>query len=115
MTAKTKSLPQRRTREYTRLEGSDAAKFVIDSGLLYHMNRVIFHPIGLAWVFEEAADGEMQSVIIDRRSNPTGVFTSKEMAIGEAKKLAYLEESGRVAMERRRKSLGFTVQPNEVK
>jgi hypothetical protein len=105
--------PQRRTREYPRFEGTDLARFTIDSGLLYHLNRVTFHPLGLTLIFEEAAGGEMHPVLLDRRSNPTGVFSQKEMEAGEAKKLAYLNETGRATLERRRKALGFTVQPSE--
>ena len=112
---KSKTTPERRTREYPRLEGQDAAKFLIDNGLLYHLNRVVCHPIGLTTLFEEGEDGDLRLVIIDRRVNPTGVFTAKELEIGEAKKQTFIEESGRATMERRRRALGFTVQPNESK
>jgi hypothetical protein len=105
--------PKRKIREYPRIEGTELAKLHIDSGWLYHLNRTFYHPLGFSMIYEETPSGEMLPVLLDRRSNPTGVFSPKEMESGEAKKQSYLNEFGRATLERRRKALGFTVQPSE--
>lgn len=104
-----KSPATRRRREYPRITGTEAARLLLDSGLLHLMNRTVMHPVGLVLGFEDNR-GELTPVLIDRREHPICRFTEREFAAGMARFARFMDEQGRATTERRRKLLGYVTQ-----
>ena len=97
----------------------DPATFLVDSGLLFEINRRILHPLGLALAVEVPDEGtplsgELSSLIsvLDVREDPEGFCFSDESCLqGKAKLEAFLEEQQfQKRLMARRASLGYVVQ-----
>ena len=87
------------------------------SGLLFHINKEILHPIGLALEVTVEEDGSSRiSGVWDARDDPEGITYVDEVLVnGIAKYEFYMERQGGTAMARRLKALGFIVQkPGDV-
>ena len=58
----------------------DPMKFMMDSGILFHMNHCVLHPLGLAIVGNMTKDG-LCFELVDRRTNPNTVFADEDMSV----------------------------------
>lgn len=92
----------------------DYANFLIDSGLLFEINRQILHPLGLALQVTIEDNGEASiSGLMDCRSDPEGMaFEEETLAEGIRKLDAYMSEHGAKALESRYRALGYRIQGN---
>lgn len=80
-----------------------------ESGLLAELNRIFFHPLGLALEISVEDDGtEKLSGIWDYRDDPEGMLYSKEHF--PTKKIKKAQEFIKQKHEQRMKVLGFVFQ-----
>jgi hypothetical protein len=91
-----------------------SAKFLLDSGLLFEINRRVLHPFGLA--LEVISDNNGNPLHIgdlwDYRNDPEGIiFGDDILEAGSAKFEKFLEEFGNAKLKERVKALGYIVQP----
>jgi hypothetical protein len=86
-----------------------------ESGLLFHINHTVLHPLGLALEVTVADDGsETLSGVWDCRDDPEGIRFGPELLEAGVKKYhTYMQEQGLSYMETRDKLLGYVVQPLE--
>ena len=87
------------------LEIADSIQYLLDSGILYEINRTIMHPTGLSL---SARSGGL--TLTDHSRNPVVVFDESSLKIGDQKYKAYLKEKGIAATLARREKLGYVVQ-----
>lgn len=83
-----------------------------DSGLLFHINRTVLHPLGLALEITVEDDGSARlSGIWDCRDDPEGIAYDEDL-LKEcmAKYRKYMSERGEHSLASREQRLGFTVQ-----
>jgi hypothetical protein len=99
----------------TRTFVENPGKFLVDTGLLFEINRKILHPLGLALAVILGEDSKtVEFSVWDLRTDPEGIIFSKESFEQGIEKLAkYMEERGSNAIDARRKSLGYVVQLHE--
>lgn len=91
----------------------DPAKFLVDTGLLFEINRSVLHPFGVAMAVTMQDDGSYKTSfeLLDERADPEGwVFDPATFAEGEAKYAAF-GKAERERIVRRLESLGFIRQP----
>jgi hypothetical protein len=97
----------------------DPATFLVDSGLLFEINRRILHPLGLAIAVEvpgeDAPEGGVlvsPMSVLDVRDDPEGFcFEDEAYVQGKAKLAAFLEDTQfRKRIMARRASLGYVIQ-----
>ena len=91
---------------------SDAPKFLVESGLLFEINRNILHPLGLALALHVDATGKLSKIEIwDIREDPEGfVFDADSLKVGEAKLAKFMDVQGNEIVTRRKDKLGFVYQ-----
>lgn len=83
-------------------------QFLVDSGLLYMINREILHPIGLA--LSVTTDGKL--LIKAMLDKPEEMIFKKEMVIkGYAKFKQFMLSFGNQQIEKRQEKLGWGTQP----
>lgn len=86
-------------------------RFLIDSGLLFEINRATLHIFGIALAASTNTDGQLKLLLKDSRSDPAALtFTCEEFTAGKAKLQAFLTSFGHAQLEKRRKKLGFGTQ-----
>lgn len=92
-----------------------AAKFLVDSGLLFEINRTILHPLGLALEVVLEEDGTMKvGDLWDYRNDPEGMlYDAESFRDGMAKLETFMKEFGTAKLEQRKRELGFVVQERE--
>lgn len=89
------------------------AKFLVDTGLLFEINRAVLHPFGVAMAVTLDDDGKYKESfgLLDARDDPEGwVFDDASFAECEAKYAAF-GKAERDRIFRRLDSLGFIRQP----
>lgn len=83
-----------------------------EEGYLQEVNRLFFHPLGLALTVEKHQDGTYKlGYIIDEREDPEGFIfqdISEEKEVSRGEKIDKLREEKAKA---RRKKFGWAVQP----
>jgi hypothetical protein len=92
---------------------SEPARFLVNSGLLFEINRQVLHPLGLALEVVEDEDSGIYSMggIWDYRDDPEGIlFAPKTFKDGLKKLNAYMDSGGRDKIARRKELLGYVVQ-----
>ncbi|MNQ93977.1 hypothetical protein D3C85_1094680 [compost metagenome] len=95
--------------------------FLIDSGLLFKINREILHPLGMALSIDTGEEHEDQVMIKlwDCRDESEGVLYGVEkqdiVALGEAKLEKFMQEFGNAKHDERMKTCGFVIQPKGAK
>lgn len=83
-----------------------AGQFLMDSGLLFEINRTMLHPLGLALYVNE---GDLE--LHDCRDDAEGItYDPAQMAEGRAKYLQMMNAWGYEKQQERKKRLGFIVQ-----
>jgi hypothetical protein len=108
-------MPKRRNPKKTpdpHLTRIESAKFLLDSGLLFEINRRVLHPLGLALEVVVEDDGTAKlGQLWDCRTDPEGIlYTDEAFAEGYAKLLEYLGTTGLANIKSRYEKLGFLVQ-----
>jgi len=84
-----------------------APQLLLDSGLLFEVNRTFFHPIGLSL----AMSGN-SLFLQDERNKPGGAtFSAEVIEKGVSKLRTFMTEFGNGKLDERRKVLGWSVQP----
>jgi hypothetical protein len=90
----------------------DAIKFLLDSGLLFEINRSVLHPFGLALAVKIDDDGNCKfDGLWDCRDDPEGiVFDDEVLAEGSKKYHEYMVKEGFDKKAFRYNSLGYVCQ-----
>lgn len=92
----------------------NAADLLLDTGLLFQINKDILHPLGLAMsVSTNAQTGEktISQELWDYRLDDEGILYSKDTFEEGLKKLEkFYTEEGLEKLEQRYKKLGFIIQ-----
>lgn len=86
-------------------------KFLLDSGLLYMINKEVLHPVGLALVAKQKQDGTLSLGIKDSRSEPHLLAYNKvDYGKAQDKFRKFMKEFGNGQLDKRRKHLGWGTQ-----
>ena len=90
----------------------ESAEFLVDSGLLFEINRKILHPLGLAIEVIVEDDGTTKfGSLWDSRGDPEGIiFADGCFESGLKKFKAYMKEQGNTILKSRMEKLGYLVQ-----
>jgi len=108
------------------LEKLSAGKFLLDTGLLFEINRKVLHPFGLALQVMEygeedqdpnhkAGDVVLGEFLEDYRHDPEGMlFGEKSFQDGIAKLQRFMQEFGFARLQTRKDALRYTIQHPEV-
>jgi hypothetical protein len=86
-------------------------KFLLDSGLLFEINRRILHPFGLALdiVFDENSDSIGYRIL--ESDQPEGfIFFEDNFLESEARFKKFMDETGNLKLSVRKSLLGFEEQ-----
>lgn len=88
------------------------AEFLINSGLLFEINRLVLHPYGLALAVSEGEGNEGKISLWDCRDDAEGVlFSTEAFAKGKEKLHNYRwKQGGERAIERRLETIGYIIQ-----
>ena len=91
-------------------------EFLLETGLLFEINRKILHPLGLALSLYLNDKGEVFDMeILDMRDDEEGVrYSDDTYAIGCDKFFKYMEAHGKKAIHGRFKKLGYILQGENV-
>jgi hypothetical protein len=87
------------------------ARFLVDHGILFELNRQVLHPLGLELHFDVRDDGGLAGIeLLDNRASPEPIYFSPEaFEEGRQKYERYLADAGRRNMQKRRQ-LGVLIQ-----
>jgi len=89
------------------------AMFLLESGLLFEINRQFMHPLGLALAVRKNNNGLLEIGIKDGREKPEEMLFTKEVyEAGSLKLKEFLQDFGYEQMHKREKVLGWGVQSN---
>jgi hypothetical protein len=90
------------------LEAKLTPDYLLESGLLFEVNRTYFHLFGLSLAIQDGA-----LVLLDSRREPEKLkFDRFTMARGQERLRTFLAKFGHAQMDRRRDKLGWSVQPS---
>jgi hypothetical protein len=95
------------------LSNDEAAELLLNTGLLYEINRTILHPLGMALAVSADDAGEITGFagLTDCCNDPEGmVFTPS--AAGPEKYRSFMAKTGKARLAARKQKLGFVVQPH---
>lgn len=85
-----------------------AVQLLVDTGLLFEINRSVLHPLGLALMVDDSGFRGL----LDVRHDPEGfIFDEEALASGTKKFFAYMASHGDEALTARWRRLGFQEQP----
>lgn len=90
--------------------------FLINSGLLFAINRDVLHPLGLALevVLDRETGCSSMGSIWDCRDDPEGItYGPTALRHGELKLQNYMRQRGTAAIESRKAALGYVIQRRE--
>lgn len=97
------------TRDWSKAEID--CDFLVDSGLLFEMNRQMLHPVGIAAMVCKAPDGTKRLAFKDYRDAPeSAVFDPGVLELGRRKFVRFMKSFGHRQMDRRSRKLGQTCQ-----
>lgn len=87
------------------------ARFLVDQGILFEINRQVLHPLGLELDLEIEEDGAVCELVLqDNRSSPEPIyFTTEEFEEGREKYERYMKKHGRRNIQKRRQ-IGMVIQ-----
>lgn len=86
-------------------------QFLIDSGLLFEINRTILHPVGLALTIKKDEQGKQAISIKDNREAPEQLIFGKDLRDAcKAKLSKFMQEFGNAQIDKRIKRLGWACQ-----
>lgn len=101
--------------EIKRIE--NAAGFLRDNGLLFEINRMILHPLGLALEIQENEPGEFSFTnrLWDYRDDPEGIlYANQTFNEGEARYRQFMGDFGHAKLAERETALGFIYQDGHI-
>ena len=91
-----------------------AAKTLIETGLLFEINRRVLHPFGLALVVSidnETKEQTLSQVLLDSRDDIEGLEFDKEALISGTEKFGrFMDNEGREKYIARLKKFGYVIQ-----
>jgi hypothetical protein len=82
--------------------GTDMCQYLLDTGLLFWLNRDYLHPIGHALVVERDSRGSLELTLVDSSANPTLTFKPDQYAAGQRKWDKFSETVAKIAQLRKR-------------
>lgn len=86
--------------------------FLIDSGLLFEINREVLHPLGVRMVVRVDAQGNKTWAFKDLRDTPEAqVFDKGTLELGRRKFVRFMHAYGSRQLKRRTKKIGQAVEP----
>lgn len=90
-------------------------KYLEETGLLFHLNRTVFHPLGMSLgvVVEEAPSTESDEVklVIHTTDNPAGFTFGEQEMKQQAELYRQFVTTSKPRVLTRGKRLGFMIQP----
>ncbi|MFA5758039.1 MAG: hypothetical protein WC942_01480 [Clostridia bacterium] len=89
------------------------ARYLLDNGLLFEINRRVLHPLGLALVAEIDKSNKKQIVlsgIIETQDEEGYFFDSDSFEVGNEKFVSFMTKIGNKRIENRKKKAGFIEQ-----
>lgn len=95
------------------IKRNEAIKFLLDSGLLFEINRAVLHPLGLAFavkIDEKTGEADFDGLWDGRDEDEGIVFTDEVLEAGTTKYFKYLEDEGFERFQKRYEKLGFVCQ-----
>lgn len=91
---------------------TDPDRTLVETGLLFKINREVLHPFGLAIVVEQEDDGTSRLKGVWSVEDPDGItFGPESLDDGERKLEAFMAREGRARAAVRQRALGYVVQP----
>lgn len=96
------------------MKTKNAARTLLDTGLLFEINRRVLHPFGLALVVNidlETKEEKIMQVLQDNTDDPEGlIFDEETLASGSKKFQRFMDEEGKTKFLARLKGLGYVIQ-----
>jgi hypothetical protein len=91
---------------------NDPNDFLVGTGLLFEINRIILHPIGLALAVVLPCEGKVGAIeLLDGRDDKEGFYFDEiGYRLGDDKMKSYMEKQGDEAIQARFDVLGFVIQ-----
>lgn len=87
------------------------AAYLLESGILFEINRSLCHQLGFAIVVKKDENGKIVLGFKDSRENPEDVLFSKEVyAKGHHKLRKFMRDFGYGQLKKRDKALGWSSQ-----
>jgi hypothetical protein len=89
------------------------ARFLLDNGLIFEINRKVLHPLGLALVIDVDPEDHRKLVIdgvYETEDTEGFIFDSEAYKEGQAKYDKFLEEGGHYRINARIEKFGYVVQ-----
>ena len=93
------------------LEKPADIQFLLDSGLLFVINREVLHPLGLALIAKKDEQGKVGLAVKDGREKPEELlFANPVRDACQLKLRQFMKAFGHTQMHKRRKALGWACQ-----
>lgn len=90
---------------------NNTAKFLLDTGLLFEINRRVLHPFGLALEVVVEDKKVVLGKLWDCRKDPEGIiYTEETFKDGQDKFNKFMEEFGKEKIKTRENIMGFIEQ-----
>jgi hypothetical protein len=91
---------------------SEAARFLVESGLLFEINRRVLHPLGLWVQFSENLGGEFtNNLILGQTNDPEGrTFAEEDLEEGLTRLRRFMNTRGYARLTARYDRLGYRTQ-----
>ncbi len=87
------------------------AAYLLDSGILFEINRSFLHQLGIAMVAKKDESGKLVLALKDSRETPEALSFNQEVYVkGNMKLRRYMQDFGHSQMKRRDKLLGWSSQ-----
>lgn len=90
------------------------ARFLVDNGLLFEINRRILHPLGLDLRADVSSEDRKKLIIeglYQLEGDPDGFLFDEESLAANFEKLKnFMDRDGSVKLDEREKRLGFVIQ-----
>lgn len=89
--------------------------FLLDSGLLFEINRTTLHILGIALTVKVDGEGKKRFELKDCRSEPERlVYDKGTQELGKEKLRSFMAAFGGKQLDRRRAKLGWAYQPDKL-
>ncbi len=87
------------------------AAYLLESGILFEINRSILHQLGIAMVVKKEENGKLILCLKDNRDKPEiNIFTKDVYEKGHIKLRKFMYEFGHQQMRKRSDALGWSSQ-----
>jgi hypothetical protein len=92
------------------------ARFLVDNGLVFEINRQVLHPLGLAMIVDVDRNNRKQLGVtaLAETEDETGFLYDEEaFVVGMEKYTKFLKVAGQERLDARKAKYGFVVQDKE--